>query len=86
MTLRGKKTLFVKRQVWRDRTFAIFNFEKEPIEIRPFVEEGHWEKFLDSASEEWDGMGSSLLDEILVGWFRSFSIASNLIISFSTGN
>jgi maltooligosyltrehalose trehalohydrolase len=64
MTLQGKKTLFVKRQYGRDRTFAIFNFEKEPVEIKPFVEEGHWEKFLDSASKEWDGMGGDVPDEI----------------------
>jgi maltooligosyltrehalose trehalohydrolase len=64
MTFRGKKTLFVKRQYERDQTFTIFNFEKEPVEIKPFVEEGHWEKFLDSASKEWDGMGGNVPDEI----------------------
>lgn len=63
-TFRGKKTLFVKRQYGRDQTFAIFNLENESVEIKPLVEEGHWEKFLDSASKEWDGMGGNVPDEI----------------------
>ena len=64
MTLQGKKALFVERQYERDRTLAIFNFEKEPVEIKPFVREGRWEKSLDSASEEWEGIGSSVQNEI----------------------
>jgi maltooligosyltrehalose trehalohydrolase len=64
ITFRGKKALLVKRQYERDQTFAIFNFEKGPVEMKPFVEKRHWVKLLDSASEEWGGMGSSVPDEI----------------------
>jgi maltooligosyltrehalose trehalohydrolase len=64
VTLQGKKTLFVKRQYGRDQTFTLFNFEKRPVEFKPFISKGHWEKSLDSSSKEWDGLGESVPDEI----------------------
>jgi maltooligosyltrehalose trehalohydrolase len=53
-------TLTMRRRYGEDRVFGIFNFSDKPAEALIFVEQGLWQKLLDSSSNRWEGPGSSL--------------------------
>jgi maltooligosyltrehalose trehalohydrolase len=53
------RTLIIRRTRGEDRICGIFNFSEDPVEVNIFLEQGRWQKLLDSSSKEWEGPGSS---------------------------
>ena len=52
------RTLVMRRTYAEDRICGIFNFSEEPVEVNILIEQGLWQKILDSSSIEWKGPGS----------------------------
>ncbi len=63
----GTPTLMMRRRYGEDRTCGIFNFSEEPVEVNIFMDQGLWQKVLDSSSKQWEGTGSSLPESFQSG-------------------
>ena len=50
-----KRALFVQRERDSDRIVCLLNFDGFPAVVKTQMEPGHWQKLMDSASEEWGG-------------------------------
>jgi maltooligosyltrehalose trehalohydrolase len=62
--IEGSQVLSVLRRYEDDRTCSLFNFGNRPVRVKIFIENGYWEKLLDSSSDEWNGPGSSMPESI----------------------
>ena len=60
-------TLIMRRRYGEDRICAIFNFSERPVEVNLLMEQGLWQKVLDSSSNRWGGPGSSLPESFQSG-------------------
>ena len=56
--------LTMRRRYREDRICGIFNFSEDPVELNIFIQQGLWQKRLDSSSHEWEGPGSPLPQSI----------------------
>ncbi len=57
--IEGSHAVSVFRRYEDDRTYSIFNFDNRPAKVKIFIENGYWEKLLDSSSDKWNGPGGS---------------------------
>ncbi len=76
-------TLTMRRRYGEDRICSIFNFSEKPVEVNTFMEQGRWQKIVDSSSSEWEGPGSPLPESLRsTGAEVPFKINSNSFVLY----
>jgi maltooligosyltrehalose trehalohydrolase len=61
------RLVFLRRWSGGNQVFCVMNFDRQDAAFKVQLPPGSWKKRLDSADEEWTGMGSSLPERIEAG-------------------
>jgi len=54
------RLVFLRRWSAGSQVFCVMNFDRQEAAFNASLPSGSWKKLLDSADEEWEGLGSSL--------------------------
>ncbi len=57
--VKGKKAISMEWFWENERVVSFFNFDNQAITVEPIMEEGPWQKAIDSSSKEWGGSGET---------------------------
>jgi len=58
------RLVFLRRWSGGSQVFCVMNFDRRKAIFNAALPSGRWKKLLDSADEEWEGVGSSLPERI----------------------